>query len=105
MEDTRKSRLKEIVDWVANVSEEKDLPQSNTYWIYGLPGIGKTSLAHSICANLHDQKQLAGAFFCQSDDPNLSEPRNNRPTLISTLASVFHTYRSMMANRLRKEPN
>src|SRR5258706_9995741 len=105
MEDTRKSRLKEIVDWVANVSEVKDLPQSITYWIYGLPGIGKSSLAHSICANLHDQKQLAGAFFCQRDDPNLSEPRNILPTLISKLAGVFPPFRSMVANRLRNDPN
>jgi len=42
MEGTRKSRLKEIVDWVANTSEEEALLQTNTYWIYGLPGIGKT---------------------------------------------------------------
>ena len=105
MEGTRKSRLKEIVDWVANKSEEKALVQSNTYWIYGLPEIGKTSLAHSICASLNDQEQLAGAFFCRRDDPNLSEPRNILPTLISKLAGIFPPFRSMVANRLRKNPN
>ena len=105
MEGTRKSRLKEIVDWVANKSEEKDLVQSNTYWIYGLPGIGKSSLAHSICANLDDQGQLAGAFFCQRDDPNLSEPRNILSTLIYTLAGIFPPFRSIVANCLRKNPN
>jgi len=62
MEGTREFLLKEIVNWVANKSEEKDLLHDNTYWIYGFPGIGKTSLAHSICASLHDQRQLAGAF-------------------------------------------
>ena len=105
MEGTRKSRLKEIVNWVANKSEKKDLVQSNTYWIYGLPGIGKTSLAHSICANLDDQGQLAGAFFCQRDDPNLSEPRNILSTLIHKLAGVFPPFRSIVANCLRKNPN
>ena len=42
MEGTRKSWVKENVDRVANKSEEKGLLQSNTYWIYSLPGIGKT---------------------------------------------------------------
>jgi len=105
MEGTRKSLLKKIVDWVANKSEEKDLLQSNTYWIYGLPGIGKTSLAHSICASLHDQGRLAGAFFCRRDDANLSEPRNILPTLIYRLAGVFPPFRSIVANCLRSYAN
>ena len=105
MKDTRKVRLKEIVDWVANKPEEEDLPQSNTYWIYGLPGIGKTSLAHSISARLHDQRQLAGAFFCRRDDPNLSEPRNILPTLIYKLAEIFPPFRRIVADCLRSDPN
>jgi len=104
MQDTRKSRLKAIVDWVANKSEQDHL-QNNTYWIYGSPGIGKTSLAHSICANLHDQKQLAGAFFCRRDDPKLSEPRNILPTLIYKLAEIFPPFRKIVANRLRNDTN
>ena len=105
MGGTRKSRLKEIVDWVDNKSEEKDSIQSNTYWIYGLPGIGKTSLAHSICASLHDQRRLAGAFFCRRDDPNLRDPRNVLPTLIYKLTGIFPSFRSIVANCLRNDPN
>jgi len=105
MDGTRKSCLKEIVDWVAHRPEKKDVPQSNTYWIYGLPGIGKTSLAHSICASLHDQGQLAGTFFCRRDDPNLSEPRNILPSLIYKLARILPPFRSIMANCLRNDPN
>jgi hypothetical protein len=105
MEDTRKSRLEEIADWVANESEEKNLLQSNTSWIYGSPGIGKTSLAHSICARLHDQRQLAGAFFCRRDDPNLSEPMNVLPTLIHKLAETFPPFRRIVADYLRNDPH
>jgi len=105
MEGTRKSLLKEIVDWVANKSEEVDVLESNTYWIYGLPGIGKTSLAHSICASLHDQGRLAGAFFCRRDDANLSEPRNILPTLIYRLARVFPPFRSIVAKCLHNDGN
>jgi len=105
MKNTRKSRLEGIVDWVANESQEKDLLQSNTYWVYGLPGIGKTSLAHSICARLHDKRQLAGAFFCRRDDPNLCEAKNVLPTLIFKLAEIFPPFRKIVANHLRNDPN
>jgi len=105
MGGTRKSLLKEIVDWVADKPEEKDVLQSNTYWIYGLPGIGKTSLAHSICANLHGQRRLAGVFFCRRDDEKLSKPRNILPTLICRLAGVFPSFRRIVAKRLREDTN
>ena len=105
MEGTRKFLLKEITDWVASISGQGDTLHGNTYWIYGSPGIGKTSLAHSICASLHDHEQLAGAFFCRRDDPNLSEPRNILPTLIHKLALIFPPFRSIVAQHLRKDPN
>jgi WD40 repeat protein len=105
MKETRKSRLKEIVDWVANKSEKKDVLQNNTYWINGSPGIGKTSLAHSICARLHEQKQLAGAYFCRRDDPDLSKPKNVLPTLIYKLAEIFPHFRKIVADCLRDDPN
>ena len=105
MDGTRQYRLTEIVDWAANKSDQNDFLPRNTYWIYGLPGIGKTSLAHSICARLHDQKQLAGAFFCRRDDPHLSEPRNILPTLIYKLARIFPPFRTIVANCLRSDPN
>jgi hypothetical protein len=100
MEGTRKSLLKQILAWVTNGSELR-----NTYWIYGIPGIGKTALAHSICASLDDQEQLAGAFFCRRDDPELSEHRNILPTLIHKLAIIFPPFRNIVAERLRKNPN
>jgi hypothetical protein len=103
MEGTRKSLLEQIMAWVTNGPEKID--RGNTYWIYGLPGIGKTSLAHSVCASLHDQEQLAGAFFCRRDDPELSEPRNILPTLIHKLAILFPPFRSIVAEHLRKDPN
>jgi len=105
MEGTRKVLLKQILKWVASTSVKLGLVYRNTCWIYGLPGIGKTSLAHSICASLHDQDQLAGAYFCRRDNPALSEPINILPTLIYKLAIIFPPFRSIVAERLRKDPN
>ena len=102
MKGTRESILDRIMDWVANPQGRND---GNTYWFHGSPGIGKTSLAHSICEKLHRRKHLAGTFFCRRDDPHLSELRNILPALINRLAEVFPPFRSLVANRLRNDPN
>ena len=102
MDGTRQSLLSHIVDWVADKSS---VQRGNTYWFNGSPGIGKTSLAHSICANLHERNNLAGAFFCRRDDPNLSEPINILPTFIYRLAVLFPPFRTIVANHLRRDPN
>jgi len=103
MDGTRQSLLNQILAWVTNKSDQKD--KGNAQWIYGLPGIGKTSLAHSICANLHTGRHLAGAFFCRRDDPNLSEPKYILPTLIYKLAIIFPPFGSIVAESFRNDPN
>jgi NACHT domain len=100
MKGTRQSILEGITEWVTSPQGGNGVPQSNTYWFHGSPGIGKTSLAHSICACLYDQKRLAGAFFCRKDDPNLSKPRNILPTLIDGLAGLFPLFQSIVVERL-----
>jgi len=105
MDGTRQSLLNHIMDWVSNKSGQENVLHSNAYWFYGSPGIGKTSLAHSICANLHEQNHLAGAFFCRRDDPNLSEPMNILPTLVYKLSILFPPFRTIVAKHLHDDPN
>ena len=105
MDGTRQSLLNRIMDWVVNQPGQENVQQSNTYWFYGSPGIGKTSLAHSICARLHERNHLAGAFFCRRDDPNLSEPMNILPTFIHKLAILFPPFRTIVAKHLYDDPN
>jgi len=105
MDGTRQSLLNQITDWVANKSGQENVLQRNAYWIYGSPGIGKTSLAHSICASLHKQKHLAAAFFCRRDDPNLSKRVHILPTFIHKLAIIFPSFRTIVATHLRDDPN
>src|SRR5258706_2986831 len=104
MDSTRQSLLNQITDWVADKSGQESALQRNVYWLYGSPGIGKTSLAHSICASLHERTRLAGTFFCRRDDPNLSEPINILPTFIYELAIHFPPFRTMVAKHLRDDP-
>ncbi|KIM20015.1 hypothetical protein M408DRAFT_37161, partial [Serendipita vermifera MAFF 305830] len=73
-------------------------------WLYGMPGIGKSSIAHSICRRLHESKQLGGSFFCRRDDPVLSEAKMVLPTLIYGLAGRFGPYRNCVVQALRDDP-
>jgi len=102
MEGTRESIINRIIAWVTNGPGQKDVLQGTPYWIYSLPGIGKTSLAHSVCTKLDERKQFAGAFFCRRDDTNSSQPRNILPTLIYQLAKSSPPFRSIVTEHLHK---
>ena len=103
MDGTRKFLLNKLMGWAAKEPGQKE--ECNIYWIYGLPGIGKTSFAHSICANLHEENHLAGSFFCQRNIVNLSEPANILPTLIHKLAIAFPSFRRLVVDCFRNDPN
>ena len=105
MDGTRQSLLNQIMDWVSKTSSQENVLQGNVYWFFGSPGIGKTALAHSICANLRKRDHLAGAFFCRRDDPNLSKPINILPTFIHKLAMLFPPFRIIVAKHLHDDPN
>ena len=105
MEGTHQSLLNQIMDWVANKSGQENVLQSNVYWFYSSPSIRKSSLAHSICARLHKRNYLAGAFFCQRDDPKLSDPMNILLNFIHKLTKMCPPLRSIIAKRLRDNPN
>ena len=105
MDGTRQSLLNQVTDWVANQSGQENVLQRNLYWLYGSPGIGKTSLAHSICASLHKQKRLAGAFFCRRDNPILSKPIHILPTFIFKLAMICPPFRTIVAKCLHDDAN
>jgi hypothetical protein len=104
MKGTRQYILDQIIAW-ATGNTSQNVSQGKISWVSGLPGIGKTSLAHSICVSLLKQGRLAGAFFCQRGDPNLNKPRNILPTLIYKLAIQFPPFGNVVAERLRQEPH
>jgi hypothetical protein len=108
MSGTREALLNTIVEWAVRPRPVETTTgssrQDTVYWLYGIPGIGKTSMAHSICARLHKKERLGGSFFCRRDDPQLSDPKSVLPTLICQLATAWGPYRKLVADKLRKDP-
>jgi hypothetical protein len=107
MDGTRETLLNNIVEWAllpsSTSSGLKSSVSESVYWLYGIPGVGKTSLVHSLCARLHDKRRLGGSFFCRRDDPNLSSPSYVLPTLICKLAGTWRPFKKVVAERLRDD--
>jgi hypothetical protein len=108
MPGTRTALLDYLVDWACNPESQNNLPNDtnapNMYWLYGSPGLGKTSIANSLCDRLHGTRNLGGSFFCRRDDPVLSEPKRVLPTLVSKLAGMWGPYRKLVAQALQDDP-
>ena len=78
LEDTREELLEEISDWINSV--EKDAPR--IFWLHGLAGTGKSSIAHTIAHRFQQLKRL-GSCFC-FDRSWMAERRHEK--VFSTIA-------------------
>lgn len=66
---TRTSILDAIHQWVAG-----NIDISRIFWLYGVAGCGKSSVAASVCQNLHQGARAPGSFFCKRDQENRRDP-------------------------------
>ncbi|THV02319.1 hypothetical protein K435DRAFT_792678 [Dendrothele bispora CBS 962.96] len=59
-EGTRIEILNDIMKWAEDCSSDTLLG----YWMYGMAGTGKSTIAKSLCLKLEEKELLAGSFFC-----------------------------------------
>ncbi|KIM28417.1 hypothetical protein M408DRAFT_37709, partial [Serendipita vermifera MAFF 305830] len=108
MDGTRTRIINDTILWTTRSSDLDPHPDSSNVdgilWIYGMPGIGKSAIAHSICHQLDRKKQLGGSFFCRRDDLARSDTKSVLPTLIYELAEISGPYRNWVAKSLRDDP-
>ncbi|KAG8710690.1 hypothetical protein FRC11_004227 [Ceratobasidium sp. 423] len=69
LDGTREVILNRIITWTQNGDNSEGF-----MWISGQAGMGKTSIATSLCQRLDNIRAFAGSFFCQRDDPESSDP-------------------------------
>ncbi|THH05545.1 hypothetical protein EW145_g4721 [Phellinidium pouzarii] len=93
LEGTRTAVFEQITQWA-----ESD---SNLFWLHGLAGSGKSSIANSVAYIFEQQRRLSGCFFCKSDDPECRVPKNMFPTLAYNLAKWHKVYRSTVLSVLQ----
>ncbi|KAH8109602.1 WD40-repeat-containing domain protein, partial [Phellopilus nigrolimitatus] len=97
MEGTRQKILSQILDWT-HMSAQKQI-----FWLSGLAGAGKSSIASTVAQKLHQEKLLGGCFFCKRDDPVLRDPTRILPTLASRFAQIHRPYAKLLVDILKQD--
>ncbi|CAE6431568.1 unnamed protein product [Rhizoctonia solani] len=99
LENTRATVLDVIRKWIYETSEIK------VYWINGMAGTGKTTIAYSICEELAKIKKLGASFFVSRASSQCQDVSRILPTIAYQLACVSYPYRSALCRILNEELN
>jgi hypothetical protein len=94
MENTRVEVLANLVEW------SSDPKSPSIYWLSGMAGTGKTSIAWSFCHTLKSKRRLGGSFFCSR---NGSAERSDATRIIPTLARLLAIRDGVFAAALKKQ--
>jgi len=91
--------LNEIESWV------KDFDQSPVFWLNGLAGTGKSTIAQTISERIFADGELGASFFCSRDFEDRSDLHFIFPTLAFQLAHKFPIFRSVLVPLLQSNPD
>ncbi|CAE6515651.1 unnamed protein product [Rhizoctonia solani] len=99
LENTRVMVLDGVRQWIYNLGETK------VYWINGMAGTGKTTIAYSVCEELAKNKRLGASFFVSRASSQCQDVSRILPTIAYQLARVSYPYRSTLCRILHEELN
>jgi hypothetical protein len=95
---TRESVLRDIGIWA------KNLRGQNVFWLNGLAGAGKSTIAQSFSDTIAGDGFLGASFFCSRDYIDRRELKNIFPTLAYQLACRYPHVRSHIITSIKKDP-
>ncbi|KAF5328761.1 hypothetical protein D9619_011564 [Psilocybe cf. subviscida] len=101
LKGTRVSILKTIRAWATN----PDPNQPPMFWLNGLAGIGKTTIAHTIASELDAEGLLGASFVFLRADDQLKDARLVFPTLAFQLAQFSSQFRTRLVEALELDPD
>ena len=96
---TRKDVLWEIEHWLTDEREQR------IFWLNGLAGTGKTTIAQTFAETSFAEGRLGASFFCSRDFENRSNLQTIFPTLAFQLAYQYPSFRIKLLQVLRARPN
>jgi hypothetical protein len=95
---TRESVLRDILLWAKNPRDQ------NVFWLNGLAGTGKSTIAQSFSEAVAAEGSLGASFFCSRDYLDRRELKNIFPTLAHQLACRYPHFRSHIITSIKKDP-
>jgi len=82
----------------------KDYQAQNVFWLNGLAGTGKSTIAQSFSEMVANEGLLGASFFCSRDYLDRKELKNIFPTLAYQLACYYPQFRGHIIADLKKDP-
>ena len=82
----------------------KNPRDQNVFWLNGLAGTGKSTIAQSFSEMVVEEGILGASFFCSRDYLDRKELKNIFPTLAYQLACRYPQFRSHLVATLEKDP-
>ena len=98
LKGTRGAVLNEIELWM------RDFHKSPVYWLNGLAGTGKSTIAQTIAERAFADGRLGASFFCSRDFEDRSNLRLIFPTLAVQLARKYSEFRSIFVPLVQPDP-
>ena len=99
MKGTRRDILLQLEKWSR---DEEDKP---VYWLNGLAGTGKSTIAQTFAETCFADGKLGASFFCSRDSDDRRNLRSIFPTLAFQLAHRHPEFRKELLPVLRASPN
>ena len=96
---TRKDVLRQIESWLADERDQR------VFWLNGLAGTGKSTIAQTFAENSFSDGKLGASFFCSRDFEDRSNIQKIFPTLAFQLACRFPQFREELLPVLRTNPD
>ncbi|CAE6381741.1 unnamed protein product [Rhizoctonia solani] len=96
--DTRVDVLATMLDWARTTG-------GGVYWLNGMAGTGKTTIAYSVCAELDARRQLGASFFCSRLREECRNVNVIIPSIAYQLARFSRPYQSALSAVLEKNPD
>jgi hypothetical protein len=99
LKNTREAVLTTIELWA------RDFDKSSVYWLNGLAGTGKSTIAKTIADRLFADDQLGASFFCSRDFEDRRDLHFIFPTLATQLARKFLEFRKIFVRLIESDPD
>jgi hypothetical protein len=97
---TRRDILRRIQDWVGGPHDAS----TQVMWLSGMAGLGKSSIAHSVCQRLSAANRLGASFFFSRNTSDRQSPARLFTTLAYYLAFAMPSYCKHLCAILEKSP-
>ncbi|KAG8741088.1 hypothetical protein FRC10_003328 [Ceratobasidium sp. 414] len=97
--NTRQLVLQGLRDWASDPYGAK------VYWMNGMAGTGKTTIAYSLCGQLESANQLAASFFCSRSLSDCRDVTQIVPTIAYQLARFCRPFQDALCRVLGNDPD